>query len=58
MNENELLFDKLAEVIFPELDESIDDIAEVLMDEHKINVELMVDLVEAWFLKRAKPLEE
>tara|TARA_R110000824_G_scaffold120638_1_gene276189 strand:+ start:431 stop:607 length:177 start_codon:yes stop_codon:yes gene_type:complete len=58
MNENELVFDKLAEVVFPEFDESIEQLSGVLMDEHGINSQLMIDLIESWFLKRAEQVEE
>tara|TARA_R100001082_G_C4300020_1_gene131971 strand:- start:432 stop:605 length:174 start_codon:yes stop_codon:yes gene_type:complete len=54
MNENELVFDKLAEVIFPDLDEALDRESEHLMKEHSINPELMIDLIESWLTKRAK----
>jgi|TARA_Y100001973_G_C5200262_1_gene337135 hypothetical protein len=58
MNENELVFDKLAELVFPDLDEAVDRELEMIMEEHGINTQLMVDLVESWFLKRAKQVEE
>jgi len=58
MNENELIFDKLAEFLFPELDEAIDREAQNLMGEHNINMELMNDLLDAWLLKRARQVEE
>tara|TARA_R100001129_G_scaffold94012_1_gene63959 strand:+ start:947 stop:1120 length:174 start_codon:yes stop_codon:yes gene_type:complete len=54
MNENELVFDKLAEVIFPDLDEALDRESEHIMKEHGINPELMIDLIESWLTKRAK----
>ena len=54
MNENELIFDKLAEVIFPDLDEALDRESEHIMKEHGINPELMIDLIESWLTKRAK----
>ena len=58
MNENELIFDKLAEFLFPELDEAIDREEQNLMGEHNINMELMNDLLDAWLLKRARQVEE
>ena len=58
MNENELVFDKLAELVFPDLDEAVDRELEMIMEEHGINTQLMIDLVESWFLKRAKQVEE
>ena len=58
MNENELIFDKLAEFLFPELDEAMDREAQHLTGEHNINMELMNDLLDAWLLKRARQVEE
>ena len=58
MNENELIFDKLAEFLFPELDEAMDREAQHLMGEHNINMELMYDLLDAWLLKRARQVKE
>jgi len=58
MNESELIFDKLAEFLFPELDEAMDREAQYLMGEHNINMELMNDLLDAWLLKRARQVEE
>jgi len=58
MNENELVFDKLCEVIFPDLDEAIDREAEHLMEEHGVNHELMVQIIEAFLYKRAKQVEQ
>ena len=54
MSDNELIFDKLCEVLFPELDEAIDREAEHLMDEHNINHDLMIQIIEAFLYKRAK----
>ena len=58
MNEHDLVFDKLCELLFPELDEAMDREAEHLMDEHSINPELMNNILEAYLLKRAKQVEE
>ena len=58
MNESELIFDKLAEFLFPELDEAMDREAQHLMGEHNINMELMNDLLDAWLLKRARQVKE
>mgnify|MGYP003135544292 FL=1 len=57
MNEHELVFDKLCETLFPELDEAVDREAEHLMEEHNINHELMVQIIEAFLYKRAKQVE-
>ena len=57
MNEHELVFDKLCEMLFPELDEAVDREAEHLMEEHNINHELMVQIIEAFPYKRAKQVE-
>jgi|TARA_R100001129_G_scaffold122565_1_gene85370 hypothetical protein len=57
MNEHELVFDKLCEMLFPELDEAVDREAEHLMEEHNINHELMVQIIEAFLYKRAKQVE-
>ena len=54
MNDNELVFDKLCDVLFPEFDEAIDREAEHLMDEHNINHDLMIQIIEAFLYKRAK----
>ena len=54
MNENELIFDKLAEVIFLDLDEALDRESEHIIKEHGINPELMIDLIESWLTKRAE----
>ena len=54
MSEHELVFDKLCEMLFPELDEAVDREAEHLMEEHNINHELMVQIIEAFLYKRAK----
>ena len=48
MSEHELVFDKLCEMLFPELDEAVDREAEHLMEEHNINHELMVQIIEAF----------
>ena len=57
MSEHELVFDKLCEMLFPELDEAVDREAEHLMEEHNINHELMVQIREAFLYKRAKQVE-
>jgi|TARA_X000001388_G_scaffold53071_2_gene38734 hypothetical protein len=57
MSEHELVFDKLCEMLFPELDEAVDREAEHLMEEHNINHELMVQIIEAFLYKRAKQVE-
>ena len=57
MSEHELVFDKLCEMLFPELDEAVDREAENLMEEHNINHELMVQIIEAFLYKRAKQVE-
>ena len=58
MSDNELIFDKLCEVLFPELDEAIDREAEHLMDEHNINHDLMIQIIEAFLYKRAKQVQQ
>ena len=58
MSDNELIFDKLCEVLFPELDEAIDREAEHLMDEHNINHDLMIQIIEAFLYKRAKKVQQ
>ena len=57
MSEHELVFDKLCEMLFPELDEAVDREAEHLMEEHNINHELMVQIIEAFLYMRAKQVE-
>jgi hypothetical protein len=57
MSEHELVFDKLCEMLFPELDEAVDREADHLMEEHNINHELMVQIIEAFLYKRAKQVE-
>ena len=58
MSDNELIFDKLCEVLFPEFDEVIDNLASHLMDEHNINHDLMIQIIEAFLYKRAKQVEQ
>ena len=50
MNDNELVFDKLCDVLDRE--------AEHLMDEHNINHDLMIQIIEAFLYKRAKQVEQ
>ena len=57
MDNNDLIFDELCDLLFPELDEAVDREAEHLMSEHKINPELMARVVEAFLMKRAKQVE-
>ena len=57
MNDNDLLFDELCDLLFPELDEAVDRESEHLMSEHNINSELMVRIIEAFLYKRAKQVE-
>jgi hypothetical protein len=57
MNDNDLLFDELCDLLFPEFDEAVDREAEHLMEEHNINSELMVRVIEAFLYKRAKQVE-
>ena len=57
MNENDLLFDELCDTLFPELDEAVDREAEHFMNEHNINSELMIRIIEAFLYKRAKQVE-
>ena len=54
MSDNELIFDKLCEVLFPELDEAIDREAEHLMYENNITHDLIIQIIEAFLYKRAK----
>jgi len=58
MDNNELVFDKLCEVLFPEFDEVIDSLASHLMEEHNINHDLMIQIIEAFLYKRAKQVEQ
>tara|TARA_R100000781_G_C4073392_1_gene125258 strand:- start:25 stop:201 length:177 start_codon:yes stop_codon:yes gene_type:complete len=58
MNENDILFDELCDLLFPDLDEAMDREAEHLMGEHKINPELMTRIVEAFLCKRARQVEQ
>ena len=58
MSDNELIFDKLCEVLFPEFDEAIDREAEYLMEEHNIDWDLMIQVIEAFLYKRGKQVEQ
>ena len=58
MNENDILFDELCDLLFPDLDEAMDREAEHLMGELKINPELMTRIVEAFLCKRARQVEQ
>lgn len=58
MNENDILFDELCDLLFPDLDEAMDREAEHLMGEHKINPELMTRIVGAFLCKRARQVEQ
>jgi len=48
ITESDIIFDNLAEDVFPLLEEAIDREAEHIMDEFNINPETMVKLIESW----------
>lgn len=56
--ERDIMIDELAEDVFPEFDEAVDSVSEMLMEEEGINSEVMIDLIHAWLLKRAKQTGE
>jgi hypothetical protein len=48
ITESDIIFDNLAEDVFPLLEEAIDREAEHIMDEFNISPETMVKLIESW----------
>jgi len=56
--ENDFIWDDLVEETFPEFDEAIDSVSEMIMEEKSISPEVAIELIHAWLLKRAKQTEE
>ena len=54
ITESDIIFDNLAEDVFPLLEEAIDREAEHIMDEFGINPETMVKLIETWLQEASK----
>ena len=54
ITESDIIFDNLAEDVFPLLEEAIDREAEHIMDEFGINPETMVKLIETWLQNASK----
>ena len=54
ITESDIIFDNLAEDVFPLLEEALDREAEHIMDEFGINPETMVKLIESWLHNASK----
>ncbi len=54
ITESDIIFDNLAEDVFPLLEEAIDREASHIMDEFNIDPETMVKLIESWLHNASK----
>lgn len=54
ITEKDIVYDSLIEDVFPEFDEAIESASEHLMHELGVNPEMMVELINSWFIKRAR----
>jgi hypothetical protein len=57
MDTNEMIFDELADALFNDLDDELNELCGHLMEEYKINVDMMARIIDAWHIANAKDKE-
>jgi|TARA_Y100001938_G_scaffold147741_1_gene229668 hypothetical protein len=53
-NETDIAIDELAEDLFSDLDDELNELCGHLMEQYKINVDMMAKIIDAWHIANAK----
>jgi|TARA_R100000479_G_C6357746_1_gene191720 hypothetical protein len=54
INETDIAIDELAEDLFSDLDDELNELCGHLMEQYKINVDMMAKIIDAWHIANAK----